>query len=50
MHVVRWRADFASDADAWAHLIADNRIADSPKQIEAMLRELAEAKGTGDST
>ena len=40
--------DFATEADEWAHLIADNRIAELADADRAMLRDLAEELDTGD--
>jgi hypothetical protein len=40
--------DFATEADEWAHVIADNRIAELADADRAMLRELAEELDTGD--
>ena len=40
--------DFATEADEWAHLIADNRIAELADVDRAMLRDLAEELDTGD--
>ena len=34
------RQDFATEADEWAHLIADNRIAELAETDDAMLKEL----------
>ena len=39
--------DFATEADEWAHLIADNRIAELADADRAMLRDLAEELDTG---
>jgi hypothetical protein len=40
--------DFATEADEWAHLIADNRIAELADADRTMLRDLAEELDTGD--
>lgn len=39
--------DFATEADEWAHLIADNRIAELADADRAMLRDLAEELDSG---
>ena len=39
--------DFATEADEWAHLIADNRIAELAEADRSMLRDLAEELDTG---
>ena len=39
--------DFATEADEWAHLIADNRIAELADADRAMLRDLAEDLDSG---
>ena len=39
--------DFKTEADEWAHLVADNRIAELADADRAMLRDLAEELDTG---
>jgi len=40
--------DFATEADEWAHLVADNRIHELAELDRAALRELAESLDSGD--